>query len=540
MVAPTLSIGQWRYHYVVRRICGEVAEMRQAVAMRAGVPMSEQLPEQVDVAIVGGGFAGIGMAIALLRAGRSDFVVLERDTEVGGTWWQNTYPGCQCDVPSNLYSFSYALNPDWSQTFALQPEIGAYLRKVADDFGVRPYVRTRTEVHDAAWDEQTRRWRIETSRGALTARVLVAGMGGLCEPSVPRIPGADEFHGLVFHTARWDHDAELAGKRVAVIGTGASAVQVVPRIQPLVQQLSVFQRTPPWILPHPGRATRPRERALFKALPLVQKLIRGAIYWGRECYVLPFRFHRLSRIPQAMALRHLERQVPDPVLREQLTPRYETGCKRILMSDEYFPALQQPNAELVTHAIERITPSGVVTADGVEHPADAIVWGTGFHTTDPPYVEWLRGRGGRTLGEHWREHGMQALRGTTVAGFPNLFTLAGPNTLLGHNSVVFMIESQIAYVIDALWTLDAQGAVACEPTAQAQAAFNATVQRRLRNTVWAKGGCASWYLDAHGRNTTLWPGSSWTFRRATRRFAPAEYELLEPVEQPARALTGVC
>jgi len=498
------------------------------------------LPDHVDVAIVGGGFAGVGMAIALLRAGRTDFVVLERDDDVGGTWHQNTYPGCQCDVPSNLYSFSFAPNPNWSQTFALQPEIGAYLKRVADDYGVRPYVRTRTDVHDAAWDEHAQRWRIETSRGALTARVLVAGMGGLSEPSIPQIDGADTFQGPAFHTARWDHDVELTGKRVAVIGTGASAIQVVPRIQPQVQQLTVFQRTPPWIMPHPGRPTRPRERALFKALPPLQKLVRGAIYWGRECYVLPFRFHRLSRVPQAMARKHLERQVADPLLREQLTPRYEIGCKRILMSDEYFPALQQPNAQLVTTAIERITATGVVTADGVEHPADVIVWGTGFRVTDMPYVEWLRGRGGRTLADVWGEHGMQALRGTSVAGFPNLFMLVGPNTGLGHNSIVFMIESQIAYVMDALRTLDARGAVACEPTPHAQAAFNATVQRRMQGTVWTKGGCASWYLDAHGRNTTLWPGSSWTFRRATRRFDLAEHELLAPAPHasPAPALAA--
>jgi cation diffusion facilitator CzcD-associated flavoprotein CzcO len=499
-----------------------------------------ELPDRVDVAIVGGGFAGVGMAIALLRAGRTDFVVLERDGDVGGTWHQNTYPGCQCDVPSNLYSFSFAPNAEWSQTFPLQPEIGAYLKRVADDFGVRPYVRTHTDVHDAAWDEQSQRWRVETSRGTLTARVLVAGMGGLSEPAIPDIPGAGEFAGPAFHTARWRHDVDLTDKRVAVIGTGASAVQVVPCIQPQVAHLDVFQRTPPWIMPHPGRPTRPRERALFRALPLVQKLVRGAIYWGRECYVLPFRFHRFSRIPQAMALRHLERQVADPVLREQLTPRYEIGCKRILMSDEYFPALQQPNAELVTSAIERITPTGVVTADGVEHPADAIVWGTGFRVTDMPYVAWLRGRDGRTLGDVWDEHGMQALRGTTVAGFPNLFMLVGPNTGLGHNSIVFMIESQIAYAMDALRTLDAQGAVACEPTPRAQDAFNAAVQRRMRGTVWTKGGCASWYLDAHGRNTTLWPGSSWTFRRATRRFEAAEYALLAPREATARSLAGVC
>ncbi|HZV75493.1 MAG TPA: NAD(P)/FAD-dependent oxidoreductase [Conexibacter sp.] len=497
------------------------------------------LPDHVDVAIVGSGFAGLGMAIRLRQAGRTDFVVLERADDVGGTWQQNTYPGCQCDVPSNLYSFSFAPNAEWSQTFALQPEIWSYLRKVADDFGVRPYVRTGTAVDDAAWDEQGQRWRIETSRGRLTARVLVAGMGGLSEPSIPDIPGAETFAGPAFHTARWDHDADLAGKRVAVIGTGASAVQVVPRLQPQVEQLTLFQRTPPWIMPHPGRSVRPRERALFRALPPLQRLVRGAVYWGRETFVLPFRFHRLSRVPERMARAHLEQQVADPLLRDKLTPRYEIGCKRILMSNEYFPALQQPNAELVTDAIAEITPRSVVTADGVEHPADAIVWGTGFHVTDMPYVEWLRGRDGRVLGDVWRERGMQGLRGTTVAGFPNLFMLVGPNTGLGHNSIVFMIESQIAYVLDALRALDARGATALDTRPSAQAAFNETLQRRMRGTVWTQGGCASWYLDAHGRNTTLWPGTSWSFRRATRRFDPAEHELLPPLPASATVLAEV-
>lgn len=497
--------------------------------MQAVPTPAAALPAHVDIAIVGAGFGGIGTAIALLKAGRRDFVVLEREAEVGGTWWQNTYPGCQCDVPSNLYSFSFAPNPGWSQTFAPQPEIGAYLRRVADDFGVRSHVRLGTAVTEAAWEERAHVWRIETSRGALTARVLVAGMGALSEPAIPAIPGADAFAGPAFHTARWRHDVDLTGKRVAVVGTGASAVQVVPRIQPRVAQLDVYQRTPPWILPHPGRAVRPRERALFRALPPVQKLVRGAVYWGRECYVPPFKFHRLSAIPQRMARRHLEQQVADPALRAKLTPPYEIGCKRILMSDEYLPALQQPNAELVTDAIAEITPGGVRTADGVERPADAIVWGTGFRTTDLPYLAWIRGRAGRTLAETWREGGMQALRGTTVAGFPNLFVLVGPNTGLGHNSIVFMIESQLRYVMGALRAMDARGAAVVEPRPQAQQDFNAAVQRRMKGTVWTEGGCASWYLDAHGRNTTLWPGTSWSFRRATRRFDPSEHELLPSV-----------
>ena len=494
----------------------------------------------VKTVIVGTGFSGLGMAHQLRQDGDRDFVVFEREGDVGGTWRDNSYPGCACDVPSNLYSWSFAQNPTWSRSFSKQPEIHAYIKQVAARTGLLDHVRFGHRVDGATWDDAAQVWRITTSQGDYTAETLISGMGGLYEPMIPQIDGLADFDGPVFHSARWRHDVDLTGKRVAVIGTGASAVQVVPRIQPQVERLTVFQRTPPWIMPHPGRPVRPRERALFRALPPLQKLVRGAIYWGREGYVLPFRFHRLSRIPQRMALQHLERQVPDPALREQLTPRYEIGCKRILMSDEYFPALQQPNAELVTDAIAEITPTGVRTADGAEHPADAIVWGTGFRVTDMPYVEWLRGCDGRTLGDTWREQGVQALRGTTVAGFPNLFMLVGPNTLLGHNSIVFIIESQLAYVMDALRTLDARGAAACDARPEAQAAFNDVVQRRMRGTVWTQGGCASWYLDSHGRNTTLWPGTSWSFRRVTRRFDAAEYELLPQVAVPAGALAEIC
>lgn len=497
------------------------------------MPDTATLPDHVDVAIVGSGFAGIGMAIKLKEAGRDDFVVIEKADDVGGTWQANTYPGCQCDVPSNLYSFSFAPNPSWSQTFALQPEIWSYLRKVADDYGIRPYVRLNTELLEATWDEAAQRYRIETTGGAFTARVLVAGMGGLSEPSIPQIPGLETFEGPAFHTARWDHDADLAGKRVAVIGTGASAVQVVPKIQPLVGKLSLFQRTPPWIMPHPGRAVRPRERRLFGVLPAVQRAVRGAIYWGRETYVLPFKYHRLSRLPQRMALRHLEQQVPDPELRAELTPTYEIGCKRILMSNEYLPALQQPNAELVTSGIQEIRPHGILTADGVEHPADVIVLGTGFRVSDMPAGERLRGADGRLLADVWREDGLQALRGTTMAGFPNLFMLVGPNTGLGHNSIIFMIESQLAYVMQALRTMDGHGAVAVDTRPQAQTAFNEALQADMEGTVWTEGGCASWYLDAHGRNTTLWPGTSWSFRQATRRFDLAEHVLHRPATRPA-------
>jgi cation diffusion facilitator CzcD-associated flavoprotein CzcO len=490
--------------------------------------MSEQLdlPAHVDVAIVGSGFAGLGMAIRLKLAGRDDFVVLERADDVGGTWRDNTYPGCQCDVPSNVYSFSFAPNPRWTRTFAPQREIWEYLRALADRYELRPKVRFGAELLAADWDDDAQRWTIETARGTLTARVLVGAMGGLSEPSIPAIPGFDSFEGTTFHSATWKHDHDLAGRRVAVIGTGASAIQFVPAIQPQVEQLTVFQRTPPWIMPRRDRRVRPRERGLFGLLPALQQAVRGAVYWGREATVLPFMQPRLlGKIPDAMARAHLRRSVKDPQLRARLTPDYAIGCKRILLSNEWYPALQQPNVEVVSDGIAEIRPNGVVTRDGTVHEADTIIFGTGFHVTDMPFVERLRGRGGRLLGDLWREQGMSALRGTTINGFPNLVLMVGPNTGLGHNSIVFMIESQLRYALDALARTEQAGAAVFEPDADAQLRFNETVQARMRGTVWTAGGCASWYLDAHGRNTTLWPGTSWRFRTATRRFDPAEYAL---------------
>lgn len=504
--------------------------------------MSEQteLPAHVDVAIVGTGFAGLGMAIKLKQAGRDDFVVLERAGDVGGTWRDNTYPGCQCDVPSNVYSFSFAPNPKWTRTFAPQPEIWDYLRHVTDAYGLRPHIRFGAELTGAAWDEARQRWTVETARGALTARVLVGAMGPLSEPAIPRIPGLDGFEGTTFHSATWNHDHDLRGRRVAVIGTGASAIQFVPAIQPQVGRLTVFQRTPPWIMPRRDRRVRPRERALFRLLPAAQRLVRDTVYLGREATVLPFmKPGLLGKLPERMARAHLARSVQDPALRARLTPDYGVGCKRILLSNEWYPALQQPNVEVVSDGIAEIRADAIVTHDGREHEVDTIVFGTGFHVTDMPFVERLRGRGGRLLGDVWREQGMQALRGTTIHGFPNLLLMVGPNTGLGHNSIVYMIESQLAYAIDALETTARQGAAVFDPTAESQARFNDLVQRRMRDTVWTSGGCASWYLDAHGRNTTLWPGASWRFRLQTRRFDPAEYRLDAPVPLAHRETLAV-
>jgi cation diffusion facilitator CzcD-associated flavoprotein CzcO len=498
-------------------------------------------PTRTKVLIIGTGFAGLGMAVRLKQAGvtargsggvpQDDFVVLERAGEVGGTWRDNTYPGAACDVPSHLYSFSFAPNPDWSRSFSPQAEIQDYLRRVATDFGVRPHIRFHHEVVGAAWDGTERRWRVRTNAGAFEADVLVSATGALSDPSVPALPGLDRFEGTVFHSAQWRHDHDLTGARVAVVGTGASAIQFVPQIQPRVGHVTVFQRTPPWILPRWDRPFRPAEKWAFRHLPAVQRLARAGIYWGREQMVAGFVVAPgLMRGAERLARRHLRRSVPDPALRARLTPDYRIGCKRILISDDYLPSLTQPNVDLVAAGLAEVRERSVVAADGTEHAVDTIIFGTGFHVTDIPVADRITGRDGVTLKERWAE-GMKAYKGSAVAGFPNLFLLVGPNTGLGHSSQVFMIESQIAYVLDAVRHLDRTGDVV-EVRDDAEGAWDAGVQRAMGRTVWTTGGCASWYLDERGRNTTLWPGSTWRFRRHTARFDPAAYRVVAPVPTP--------
>jgi cation diffusion facilitator CzcD-associated flavoprotein CzcO len=485
-----------------------------------------------DIAIVGSGFSGLGMAIRLKQAGMSDFVVLERSDEVGGTWQANTYPGCACDVPSHLYSFSFAPNPEWTQTYSPQPEIWEYLRRCADDFGIRPHLRLGCAVESATWLAAERRWELETSQGTIRARVLVAGMGPLTEPRIPDLPGLDQFEGALFHSARWDHDYDLAGKRVASIGTGASAIQYVPEIQPLVEQLHVFQRTPPWVLPHSNRPISTRERRLYRAFPALQRLVRSGIYAGREMLVLGFvKDPRLMKVVEQLARKHIEHQISDPELREKVTPDYTIGCKRILPSNRWYRALGKPNVELVTEGVSEVRARSIVAADGSEREIDAIVFGTGFQVTDIPAAQRIRGRGGRLLDDLW-QGSPRAHLGSTVEGFPNLFFLLGPNTGLGHSSIVYMIESQIAHVMDALRLMRDRGAATIEVRPEAQERYNAGLARRLQGTVW-NTGCASWYLDRTGRNATIWPDWTWRFRRRTARLDPAEYQLDAPVALPA-------
>jgi cation diffusion facilitator CzcD-associated flavoprotein CzcO len=471
------------------------------------------------VAIIGSGFSGIGLAIRLRQEGVEDFVVLDRNEGVGGTWWANTYPGCACDVPSHLYSFSFAPNPDWSRTYSRQPEIRDYLARVADDFGVTPHLRLGCEVEAAEWRGD--RWRLETSQGPVNAHVLVSGAGPLVEPRIPDFPGLARFQGPAFHSARWDHSVDLRGKRVAAIGTGASAIQFVPSIAPDVARLHVFQRTPPWVMPHSSRPITPWEKRVYRRFPALQRLVRGGIYAGRELLVLGFVKHpRAMPLLERISRRHMERHLP-PGLQEKARPDYTIGCKRILPSNGWYPALARDNVELVTEAIAEVRERSIVTADGAEREVDAIVFGTGFHVVDMPIGRLVRGRGGKTLEQAWNGS-PRAHLGCTVPGFPNLFILLGPNTGLGHSSMVYMIESQLAYVVGALRELRSRGARTVEVRPEAAERFNAEVQRRLQGTVW-NTGCQSWYLDGEGRNPTLWPDWTWRFRQRTARFDPADY-----------------
>jgi len=490
-------------------------------------PPPATLPASVDIAIVGAGFSGLGMAIRLKQEGTEDFVVLERGEEVGGTWHFNTYPGCGCDVPSHLYSYSFAPNPDWSETYSRQPEIGAYLRRCADRFGVREHIRLGCELTAASWDEDSERWQLQTSSGPLQARVLIAGPGPLFEPKNPELPGLDGFQGHSFHSARWDHDHDLKDKRVAVIGTGASAIQFVPSIEGQVKRLHVFQRTAPWVLPHTARPTLGAERRLYRAVPALQKLVRGAIYAARETLVLGFvKKPRLMAIVERLARFHIRRHISDPLLLRKVTPDYTIGCKRILPSNRWYPALAQPHVELVTDAISEVRERSVVCADGREREVDTIIFGTGFRVTEMPASKLIRGRAGQTMTEIWGGS-PHAHLGCTVPGFPNLFMLLGPNTGLGHSSMIYMIESQIAYVLQALRTMRERGLGTMEVRPENERQYNAQIDRQLQGTVW-NTGCASWYLDDTGRNASLWPDWTWRFRQRTASFDADSYRLAAP------------
>lgn len=499
-------------------------------------PIKPPASTAVDVVIIGTGFAGLGMAMQMKKAGLNDFVLLEKAEEVGGTWRDNHYPGCACDVPSHLYSFSFAQNPDWSRLFSPQPEILQYLKKVTDEQGIRPHIHFNSALAEARWDETQGRWALRAANGAhYSARVLVSGMGGLSTPAYPQgIKGLENFKGKTFHSQDWDHGYDLAGKRVAVFGTGASAIQFVPQIQKQAARIDLYQRTPPWITPKPDRAMSEGLQNVFKKLPFVQSMLRNTLYMVMEARAFGFVVNpKLMAIDDKIARAHLKKQVKDPELRKKLTPDYKIGCKRVLISNDYYPAVSQPNVSLVTEGIQEVKAHSVVDSNGVEREVDAIIFGTGFKAADPMPGKMIFGKGGVDLLDTWRD-GPEAYKGTTVAGFPNLFLIVGPNVGLGHSSMVYMIESQVAYVMDALKTMQQIDKPVMEVRAEKQAEFNVRLQEKTQGTVWNTGGCKSWYLHPKsGKNVTLWPGFTWQFRNETKKFDTDAYELSAVADQVA-------
>lgn len=483
------------------------------------------LPRSVRVAIIGGGFGGVDSAIQLMKAGERDFVILERDQQVAGCWQANTYPGVACDVPSNLYSYSFAPNPDWSRTYSPGGEIAQYIQRTAEEFGVLPYVRFGVSFQGARWVEDDQQWEVTTDQGTIRAQFLINATGPLTEPAFPEIKGRASFKGIQMHSARWDHSADLAGKRIAVIGTGASAIQFVPEIQEQAGHIDLYQRTAPWVLPRLDRDTRAPERALFRRLPITQKAIRGAVYAICELIVLNMRGNRRARAFMSMVGRkHLERQVKDPVKRELLRPGFAIGCKRILFSNRWYPAVTAPNVSIVSDAITEIREGGVVTADGAYREVDAIIYGTGFHVTDAPIGGYVTGRSGRTLAAHW-DGSPKAYLGVATDDFPNLFHLVGPNSGLGHSSIVMIIEWQVKYAVEAIRRAKSQGFSSLAPKPQTMAKWTAEIDRLSAGTVWTSGGCASYYIDKTGRNSSVWPTYTWKLKERLDRFDSTDYEL---------------
>lgn len=486
--------------------------------------------KHLEVAIVGAGFGGLCAAIRLLRSGVTDIALLERDTEVGGTWRDNVYPGCACDVPSHLYSFSFEPNRHWSRPYPQQQEIQDYILRLVDAYRLRPLIRFGAEVRSLRWLVAQQCWQIEVAgQPPLQARHVIVATGPLNKPAIPDVAGVQDFSGVAFHSNQWRHDVDLRAKRIAVVGTGASAVQIVPEIAPGAAQVDVFQRTPGWVVPRWDHPYGPFRRWLYRHVPGLQRLSRWRVYWFNEAVGMGFMGSRpVQALLKRLALHHLYRQVADPALREALTPDFQPGCKRLLISNTWFPTLQRPNVALVNQAVARIVPEGVVAADGVLHPCDVIIWGTGFKATEFVAPMQVFGEPASPAGEApelsalWRAQPAATRLGITVAGFPNLFLLVGPNTGLGHNSILFMVEAQVHYIVAALRNLRQQGKTVLRLRPEVQQEDYARMQQKMRRTVWASG-CRSWYQHADGHIDTLWPGYTWEYWLQTRHFQAADY-----------------
>jgi cation diffusion facilitator CzcD-associated flavoprotein CzcO len=507
--------------------------------MTSQPPIRKPDNDVLDMVIVGSGFGGLCMAIKMRESGRENFVILEKDNEVGGTWRDNHYPGAACDVQSHLYSFSFEGKADWSHRYAARDEIQNYILDTTDKYGIRPFIRFNQAVNAAHFDEQTGTWDISTEAGdQYRARHFVVATGPLHVPSYPNIPGLDRFKGKMFHSARWDHSYDLKGKNVVSIGTGASAIQYVPQVAEEAGHLYVMQRTPAWVIPRDTRAYPKLEKGLFRRLPILRKLHRARLYWSNESRVWPVFHPSLARALQNLAKLFIRYQVKDKDTARKLTPDYTMGCKRILISNNYYPTFNRDNVDLVTEGVAEIRENSVITKDGRELPADCIILGTGFVVDPRIYMKDfdLTGRNGRRLNDDWQD-ASRAYMGITVPDYPNLYFLVGPNTGLGHNSIIFMIECQVNYIMDCLKTLERKQADYIDTTQQALEEFDQEVQNNLEGTVWTSG-CQSWYQQADGRNVALWPFSTWKYWLRTRRLDEDAHRFVRCAEMATKKETA--
>ena len=485
--------------------------------------------KKLDVAVIGAGFAGIGAGIKLKQKGSVSFKIFERSHDVGGTWRDNTYPGCACDIPSNLYSYSFEPNPDWSRAFSPHNEIHDYLKHCVEKYNITGHIQFNTEIKKTFFDESSGYWNIIDAAGnTYLARIIISASGPLNQPLYPSIKGLDTFKGESFHSLFWNHDYDLRGKKVAVIGTGASAIQFVPEIAKEVSELTVFQRTAPWIEKKYDKENSEKTKSRFRRFPLYQKFWRELVYWflekrGKAQYAP----NEIREKRRAGALRFLEKSISDPELRKKLTPDYEIGCKRVLLSSNYYPTLTKENVTLVTDAISEITENGIIDNTGKLYEVDAIIYGTGFYTTTYKHLYEVKGIGNNSLFEKWNSEGGEAYYGMTVSGFPNFLLMVGPNTGLGHNSIVHMMESQLNYIMSYLKYLDKNPNSALNVKETVQNEFNQKIQQQLKTMIWSDGGCNSYYLkDSDGKNTSIWPGSTMSYRKQTKRINMSDYNLV--------------
>lgn len=502
--------------------------LRVYLALRAtGISYFYSMGTTYSQIIIGAGFAGLCAAIKLKQAGEHNFVLLERNAHLGGTWYDNHYPGAACDVESHLYSFSFEPKADWSRNFGPQQEILTYMEHCATKYDVARHIQYSKTVTGAVFNQATGTWVVSTATGEeYTGRVLLSCSGSLSQPALPAIKGLSDFKGPLFHSAQWDRDFDYRGKTVAVIGTGASAIQLVPAIAPDVKQLLLFQRTAPWILPKPDAAIGSLRRWLYTNLPFMQRLYRYRLYWQHEALALGFlKLPVLMKIAAPVAKLFIKRSVNDKALQQKLVPNYSMGCKRILLSNNYYPALNRSNVQLVTDGIAEVNATGVRTTNGVQHTVDAIVLATGFAAAEQVIRYTVKGLNGRTLSDDWR-NGAEAYLGTMVSGYPNMFMVIGPNTGLGHSSMLLMIEAQVNLIMDALRTMQQTGARYVNVKANVQQQYTKQLQQKLANTVWQTGGCVSWYQLQNGKNIINWPGFTFTFMQRTKMFEADNYEIV--------------